>query len=76
MPKTKQAKSMEHLKILILQTSKCWQSMILEIVDKTGAGNPDDPSNKILRILDMRSTSTRKHEMEIWQYGGNIFQKP
>ena len=28
--------------------------------------HPDDPSNKILKVLDMGAVSSRKHEMEIW----------
>ena len=31
-----------------------------------GAKNPDDPSNKFLKIFDMGSISPRKHEMEFW----------
>ena len=30
------------------------------------AKNPEDPYNKILKILDMRSISPREHEIEIW----------
>ena len=34
---------------------------------KDGHGkNPEDSSNEILKILDMGSISSRKHEMEIW----------
>ena len=36
--------------------------------------NPDDLSNKTLKILDMRSISINKHDIEMWWYGPNIFQ--
>ena len=51
--------------------------------------NPDDPSDELFRILNMGSISiknmrwkfgtmgsisSRKHKMEIWQYGINIYQ--
>ena len=44
---------------------KKWKSIMLSIWEKTGAENPSDPSNKILRILEMRSISSWKHEMEM-----------
>ena len=31
--------------------------------------NPDDPSNQFLKILDMGSIASRKHEMTCWLYG-------
>ena len=53
-------------KIVFLWSSKCWISQMLTIVEKAGAQNPDEPLNEILKILDMSSWSTRKHEKEIW----------
>ena len=35
------------------------------IWEKTGAGNDQDPSNKILKILHMESISIENPEMEI-----------
>ena len=32
---------------------------------RRGPKHPEDPFNKILKILDMRSTSTRKHESNL-----------
>ena len=29
-------------------------------------GNPRDPSDRLLKILNMESISSQKHEMEIW----------
>ena len=43
------------LKIQNVDFSKRWASK-----------NPDDPSNNILKILDMRSVSIKQHEMHIW----------
>ncbi len=34
--------------------------------EKTGAENDEDPFNEFLKILDMGSISTRKHE---WDFG-------
>ena len=31
-----------------------------------GPTNPNDPSNKLFKILNMGSISSRKHEMGIW----------
>ena len=39
---------------------------IQHFFEKTGAGKVDDPSNKLLEILDMGSISFRKHEMKLW----------
>ena len=41
----------------------------LEMLEKTGAENSDDPSDKFSRILGMGSISSRKHEM------GMLFNK-
>ena len=38
----------------------------MSILEMPDAGSPDGPSNKILKILDPRSISTRKHEMNNW----------
>ena len=38
----------------------------LEILEKSDTENPDDPSNNILKVLDMRSIFIKRHEMEIW----------
>ena len=35
------------------------------LLGKTGTEYPEDPSNKLLDILNMGSISSRKHEMEI-----------
>ena len=43
-------------------------------LEKTGPNNLQDPSWNLLKILNMQSISI-KNEMEIWQYGINIFQK-
>ena len=48
----------------------------IEHVGKDGPGNPEEPSNKFLKILNMASISCRKHEMTFWQDGTNIFHKP
>ena len=37
----------------------------VENVIKTGAENDEDPFKNILEILNMRSITSRKHEMEI-----------
>ena len=52
-----------NFRMLATQTncSKIWKRRVLK--------NPGDLSNEILKILDMRSISVKKHEMEIWQYG-------
>ena len=34
-------------------------------LEKTGAGNDEDPFKKISEILDMRSISMKNHEMDI-----------
>ena len=36
----------------------CWK--------RRTSGNPDDPFNKLLKILEMGSISFRKHEIGIW----------
>ena len=42
---------------------------------RRGPGNPEDPSNKLLKTLNMGAISLRKHGMAIWQYGINVFKK-
>ena len=37
---------------------KCWE--------RQGPNNDEDPSEKFLKILEMRSISTRTHEMIFW----------
>ena len=34
---------------------------MLDLFEKAGTEHDEDPSNEILKILDMRPTSTRKH---------------
>ena len=34
----------------------------MTILEKTGTESPEDPSNKIYKILNMGPISTRKHE--------------
>ena len=38
------------------------------LLEQAGPNNPEDPSNETLKILVMGSISSRKHEMEIWQF--------
>ena len=45
--------------------SKFGKSKSLPILKKWAPKNGEDPFNKILKILDMRSTSTRKHESNL-----------
>ena len=44
-----------------------WKSNILKSFEKAGAGKPDDLSDKILKILDMRSISIKKYLK--WKFG-------
>ena len=39
---------------------------VLQFSKSPAPNNPDDPSNEILKILDLRSESIKKHDMEIW----------
>ena len=51
----------------------------MNILEKMGgANNPEDPSYEFLKILNMGSISSRKHEiktLEILEYDINIFEK-
>ena len=58
------------------RNSTFWNSDKIAFLEKTGAGKFDAPSNKILKIFDMRPISIKEHEMDIWWYGTNIFKKP
>ena len=52
----------------VLWKSQFRKSMCLVNFEKTGAEHPADPFHKILKILeilDMRSISVKKHEMDI-----------
>ena len=44
---------------------KLWGSEVSKIVKQLGPTNPEDPSNKLSKILNMGSISPRKHDMEI-----------
>ena len=39
---------------------------MLQIVEETGAENPDDPPNKLFKMSNMGSISYKVHEMEMW----------
>ena len=39
---------------------------VLQFWERRAPNNFDDPSDKILKILDMRPRSSRKHEMKRW----------
>ena len=38
----------------------------LKTLEKVRAENPDDPFNEFLKLLDMGSISSKKHEIEMW----------
>ena len=48
----------------ISHISTFWYSKTSTFLEKTGAEHEKGSRNKILNIFDMRSTSTRKHEMK------------
>ena len=60
----------------MLGISKIWKTERLEMFERRGAENPEDPSNKFSKNLKyknvkwkfghMGSISIKKHEMEIW----------
>ena len=50
------------LKKIKMKNSDIWE----QIWKRPGPKNDEDPSNKILKILNMGPISTRKHEMEMW----------
>ena len=56
------------LRVHFLWISKFWNSSILSISEKTGTENPVDASHKILKNLDMRSISFKKHEMGTFEF--------
>ena len=39
---------------------------MLTISEKMGTEHDEDPSHKILKILDMGSISSRKHEIDVF----------
>ena len=47
-------------------TLKVWASTILFFLESWAPPNDEYPSNKILKILEVRSISIEEHEMEIW----------
>ena len=51
------------------QTVKAWYGLQIFM-------NQEDPFNKILNILDIKSTSIQKHGMKMWVYGIIEFLKP
>ena len=50
-----------NLKIVDFENMKMWET--------TGNEHDEDPSNIFLKILDMRSISTRKHEWNVGSMG-------
>ena len=42
---------------------------MLQVLEKMGTGNDEDPSKKFLKILDMVPISTRKHETIVGNMG-------
>ena len=55
--------------MVFLHISELWISIILEMLERQGPKNDEDPLNKILKILDMTSISTRKHG---WDFGSMV----
>ena len=49
----------------ILGTLRILELKKIEMLGKTGAENPEDPSNKILKMLNMGSIPIQNPEMEI-----------
>ena len=50
----------------------------MEILENGTGGawkNPGDPANMFSKVVKLGSISIQKHEMKIWWYGMNIFQK-
>ena len=67
------------LKIVCLEISTCRKSQILKMLQEMWAGNIEDMSNAFFQILNMRSISSKKHEMEDignLKYGINIYPEP
>ena len=52
------------LKIIFGDISPSWTSRILESLEKTRTENPEDPSNEILKKLNIGAMFIQKHEME------------
>ena len=53
-------------KYSFLEIAEARKSNFCKSWTSRAAENPDDPSNNILKILDMGSISSRKHEMKFW----------
>ena len=57
--------------ISFYKSGKLWKLTFLKILDhiwkRRAPGNDANSLNKIWRIMDMRSISTTKHEMEVRQ---------
>ena len=49
---------------IVFGNSKSWNSDILKMLEKADTRNPVDPSIAILKIFDMGSIFSRKHEMK------------
>ena len=58
------------LQILLLQISKLSKFRSVKTFEKAGAENPDDPSKKILKTLDMVDQYLSK-DMK-WQFGNMV----
>ncbi len=48
-----------------IEPASC-KSANIETIKRRGPNNPDDPSNKFLKIFNTGSISIQKHEMGIW----------
>ena len=48
-----------------MDVPKYWTSTLLEILERRGPNNPEDPSYKFFKTLNTVSISSRKHELEM-----------
>ena len=49
--------------------------MLDQIWKRRAPENDEDPRKQIWEILNMRSISIKKHKMETWYYGLNMFRR-
>ena len=55
-----------HLENIICKTLKTSEIPPLKKRNRRAPTNPEDPSNTILEIFDLKSISVKKHEMDTW----------
>ena len=65
-PQTNQEKLPNHVANNMFLNFKMLEIRNFDNVRKDGRRKNEDPSNSILRILVMRSISSKDHEMDIW----------